>query len=690
MTAGRRVTQWTPISLVLMALAVGWPASPSLHAAGPQSDWDSIQARVLEVLTSGAAGRDEITPPEEEIESPASQPAAAPEHEVGETPAEEEMLVPPDIHVSPDGRVEMHVRNLDLASVLQMLSMQSRRNIVTSKKVTGTVTANLYNVTFAEALTAILASNGAGWRERGNFIYVYSQEELNALEAAERPAITRTFRLHYMRAKDAEAMIKPLLSKDGKIALSAEAEIGLATSKEKAGGDSMTQEDLLVVTDYPDHMEQIARLIAEIDVRPRQVLIEATILRALLNEDNALGIDFNLVHGVDFRSMAAVSNAGTDISLGTVAGAQIDDTTLALNTDFRSQVPKGGFTFGLIKNDIGMFIRALEQVTDTTVLANPKVLALNKQRGEVIIGRRDGYLTTTVTQTAAIQNVEFLETGTRLIFRPFIGDDGYIRMEVHPEDSTGGVTAANLPFEQTTEVTTNILVRDGHTVLIGGLFREVTTSAKGQLPVVGNIPVAGALFRNTRDTTQREEIIILLTVHLIKDDQALCEASKDLVQDVERYRVGMRQGLQWFGRERLAQAHYRWALEHLSKGRLSRALWDLDIAINNNPTFLAAIKLKEDLLCKREWDEDNSAIRNFVERQIAREQGRGTPQFGRPEPALIFPELKGPNGFDETTDSPVPLEPSDSPGQPDVSGHDPVGPPAPARTLNAPANGDLQ
>ena len=167
--------------------------------------------------------------------------------------------------------------------------------------------------------------------------------------------------------------------------------------------------------------------------------------------------------------------------------------------DFNAALPGGGFTFGIIKDQIGVFIRALEAITDTEVLANPKLLALNKQVAQVIIGRRDGYLTTTFTETLAIQTVEFLETGTVLSFRPFIGEDDVVRMEIHPKDSTGGLTQANLPFEQTTEVTTNILVRDGHTILIGGLFREVTTATRGQVPGLGNIPFAGALFRSERD-----------------------------------------------------------------------------------------------------------------------------------------------------------------------------------------------
>lgn len=622
----------------------GPPASRGAAAAGPEEKAPTTQPSTLLAAAPGA--HDELTP-EAAVEESAAQQA---------DPAEEAPIEPPDIHVSPEGRVELHVRNLDLGSVLQMLSMQSRKNIVASKKVTGTVTANLYDVTFAEALTAILESNGAGWRERGNFIHVYSNDELAAMESTTSAPITRLFRLHYVRPADVQLMLTPMLSKEGKITVPPPGTIGLATSKDNAGGDSPSGEDYVIVTDHPEVVERFEQLIADIDVRPKQILVEATILRALLNEDNALGIDFNVVGGVDFTNLDGQSTADTNLTLGQVPSRELNNTTWAGNSDFRGQVPTGGFTFGLIKNNIGMFIRALEQVTDTTVLANPKVLALNKQRGEVIVGRRDGYLTTTVTQTAAVQTVEFLETGTRLIFRPYIGDDGYIRMEVHPEDSTGGVTAANLPFEQTTEVTTNILVRDGHTILIGGLFRELTTSAKGQIPIVGNIPLAGALFRNTRDTTQREEIIILLTVHLIKDDQAMQEASADVIQNVERYRVGMRQGLQWFGRERLAQAHYRWALEHLNKGHMGRALWDLDLAINNNPKFLAAIKLKEDLLCRREWDEENTSIRAFVQRQIQRERGPVEVPFGRPDPTLILPPLQGPNGFDDPPDESLPTE----------------------------------
>jgi type IV pilus assembly protein PilQ len=470
-------------------------------------------------------------------------------------------------------------------------------------------------------------------------------------------------------------MVEPLCSKEGKITVTPESEIGIASNAEEAGGDALAGKDCLLVVDYPQNVEAITKVIAQIDVRPKQVLIEATILRAQLNENNALGIDFNLVGGVDFQALNSTSNGITNINVGNLPQAELQNTSFTGQTDFNTAIPDGGLTFGIIKNSVAVFIRALEQVTDVSVLANPKIPALNKQRGEVIVGRRDGYITTTITETVATQTVEFLETGTQLVFRPFIGNDGYVRMEVHPEDSTGGLTAANLPFEQTTEVTTNIIVRDGHTILLGGLFREVTTAGRDQLPLLGNIPIAGVLFRNTRDSTQREEVIILLTIHIIKDNDSVDLAGAEAEEDIERYRVGMRQGLQWYGRERLAQAHYRWALDHLAKGHMSKAMWDLDLAINNNPKFMAAIKLKEKLLDGHQWDDDSSSVRGFLMDLIMQEQGLISPIFGWPGPPFEYPLLRGPGGFDQGKDAdaqtflaPSPeaeLPPSDNAGKGD-------------------------
>lgn len=571
------------------------------------------------------------------------------------------------VRVGLDDRVTMHVSGLPLSDALRMLSEPSKRNIVLSSNASGTVTASLYNVTFDEALEAMLVSNGLGYRKEGNFIYVHPADELSKLAEAQRKISSRVFKLTYLNAATAKELLAPLLSTTGKIATTPPSTRGLGgeTGPEDTEGDATASSDIIIVTDFEDILDNVAKVIVDLDARPQQVLIESTILRATLNEDNALGIDFTTVGGIDFSQLSSVSPAAQSITTGNIPTPQLNNTNFTVRTDLNGGLPDGGFTFGILKDQIGVFVRALEQITDTDILANPKLLALNKQVGQVIVGRRDGYLTTTITETTAIQTVEFLETGTVLTFRPFIGKDGIVRMEIHPKDSTGGLTDANLPFEQTTEVTTNILVRDGRTILIGGLFREVGTATRGQVPLLGNIPVAGALFRRTRDSTVREEVIILLTVHIIKGD-ADEKASEELAQDVERYRAGARQGVQWFGRERLGQAHYRWATEHLARGDVEKALWDAQLAVNAYPQHIQAIKLKEELVGKRLWEDEASTIRSFIRNRIESEAGGVTPEYGRPGPPFEMPDdIEGPVGTEETDPNAVQSEPNQkTDGQP--------------------------
>jgi len=530
---------------------------------------------------------------------------------------------PGKVAVSESGTVEIHVSETSLSEVLRMLSIQARRNIIASKEVRGTVTADLYGVTIREALDAILKANGCGYREKGNFIYVYTAKELAEIEKSERQAVTEVFRLHYTPAQHVLTVIKPALSNEAQVSVTPPAASGIEAGAKDLGGNSLATEDIIVVRDYPENIERVRKIIRELDRRPQQILVEATIVAARLTEDNALGIDFTLVGGVDFSGVTA---AGATVGQ-MLSGAAINNSTLtekgvvAGNTGFTSALPQKGLRIGVLTNNISIFLQALEEITDTTVLANPKVLTLNKQKGEVLVGREDGYLTTTTTETASVQSVEFLKTGTRLIFRPYIGNDGYIRMEVHPEDSDGKVVNG-LPSKTTTEVTTNIMVKDGHTIIIGGLFREGSVRSRSQVPGLGNVPVVGALFRNQHDATIREEIIILLTPHIVKDDNAFAAASERELREMEKLRAGVRKGMMPWGRERLAECFYNAALEEMARPNANRqvAIFHLDCATNLNPKFLEAIRMKENLTGREISAVDNSSIRSFVKRQILAER----------------------------------------------------------------------
>jgi type IV pilus assembly protein PilQ len=563
--------------------------------------------------------------------SPTTKPAANGEQakDAGPTtaPSVGKSVTASEVAVSKDsGTVEIHVNDANLVEVLRMLSMQSNTNILPSKDVRGTVTANLYDVTIKEALDAILEANGYGYREKGNVIYVMSAKEIADDAKLNRKQATKVFHLYYTPAANAQTMIKPVLSSDGQVAVTTPAQSGIDSTGKDTGGNAHAVEDMMVVTDYPENLERVEKILKDVDKRPQQILVEATILRASLNENNSLGVDFTLLGGVNFNQFPGTEQATSTQALqGTLIdpGSKNAKTGYAGGgTGFTQGLPTGGLRVGFVYNNIAAFIQALEEVTDTTVMANPKILMLNKQKGEVKVARQDPFRgKTTTTETGLTQQeVDFLETGTLLIIRPYIGDDGYIRMEVHPEDSTPlPSTAADLPpTKLTTESTSNIMVKDGHTIVIGGLFRETAQSSKSQVPFFGNIPILGNLLKKQTDTTQREEVIILLTPHIVKDDDAFSRASEAEAKEAEKLRVGTRHGMMPWGRERLAETSYEQAVAELNKPNPDRkkAMWHLNCATNLNPKFVEAIDLKQKISGKEVTTADNSSIRNFVRQQI--------------------------------------------------------------------------
>ena len=614
---------------------------------------------------------------------PTTQPAAKP---VGQSVSASQ------VNVSDAGTVEIHVNDASLVEVLRMLSLQSQKNIIASKDVHGTVTANLYDVTVREALDAILKANGYDYREKGNFIFVYTAKEIADMEKAARAKKTEVFRLFYTPAANAVNMLKPVLSTEGQVAFTTPAVGGIGSTAgtsagvagsaglSDTGGNSHATEDVIVVTDYPENLDAARKVLKEIDRRPVQVLIEATILRATLSDNNSLGIDFTALGGVDFSTLGGIvgaassstgstggstgstgSSGGTGTgSSGTPAGPGGFPNGLGnaynngiLSTSGAGRIDNKGFVagnvggnglqLGLVKDSVAVFINALEGVTDTTVLANPKVLVLNKQVGEVHVGSELGYRTATITETATADTINFLETGTRLVFRPYVGEGGYIRLEVHPEDSSGSVDSSGLPSKAVTQVTSNILVKDGHTIVIGGLFRESTTRSRSQVPFLGSLPGVGLLFRNQSDATVREEDIILLTPHIIKDDDAYSESSEEQAKEMDRIRVGMRRGLMPWGRERLAESWYQNAVNEMNKPHPDRnnALFNLNCAVYLNPKFVEAIDLRSQIQGHDAEATDNSSIRYFVRDQILAERARGaTTMPSEPSAVPITPSSK--------------------------------------------------
>ncbi|MCH7871777.1 MAG: hypothetical protein IID33_08755, partial [Planctomycetes bacterium] len=265
----------------------------------------------------------------------------------------------PALTINAAGLFDLHVRDIELSEILRMLSRRAERNISVSPNVAGQVRIDLYQVTFSEALAALLRPVGYVWYEEGKFIHVCTPEEKAAAQNASRLMETRIYELSYIRADEVLAVIEPLRSEYGKITSTKPSPVnGVALTaaafdsarNNGLGGKSRASPEIVVVRDYPEYLDEIEKVIARLDARPRQVLIEAVILRVRLDESNSLGIDFNALAGVDFRTIGSTSNGGLDLATGQVPRRNFDDGLSALGTDLTGTVPTGGISFGLITN----------------------------------------------------------------------------------------------------------------------------------------------------------------------------------------------------------------------------------------------------------------------------------------------------------------------------------------------------
>ncbi len=532
-------------------------------------------------------------------EQPAApeQPAAV---EQPAAPAQPEMITP-----APSAQSLQTIafkKDMPIADALKMLAQMYQKNIVPSAKVNGNVTVGtLYDVTFEEALQAILGTHK--YDVKGNFIRVYTMEEYKADKTRlDRDTIT----LYYINSEEAGKLAKPLLSEMGQIGITTAA---AKDTKAGDGGNSLAIRDMLVVSDYPENIKAIREMIQKVDVAPPQILIEVTILEATLNETTQFGIDFDSMGGL-------VSTIGDEgISQRGMAGM--------VTPGFQGAPTTSGLNIGILNDKVRVFIRALEEITDTTVLANPKIMALNKQAGSLIIGREDGYQTLTNTNAdGATQQVDFLKSGTILEFRPFIGNDGLIRMELRPEQSTGEVDGKGIPKKVTTEVKSNVMVRDGKTIVLGGLFQEKTSRATSQVPLLGDIPLIGMLFKSIDDRSERTELIVLLTPHIINEPEQADGATR--MQDVERLTSQARQNLSWLSRARLDEIRYANAVKLYNEGNKEAALAELDgyWFWDADRNYLDAIRLKERIIRETQPDQVNQIERIMLGNLEKEESGK--------------------------------------------------------------------
>ncbi|MCX5645062.1 MAG: hypothetical protein NTZ17_10325 [Phycisphaerae bacterium] len=523
-------------------------------------------------------------------------------------------------------------KDMTIKDSLRLLAALCKKNIVPSAGVEGPLAiSRLYNVTFEKALEAVVG-NGFKYEQDGDFVRVYTLEEYKKIKENPERMTYKVITLYYITAEEALKLLQPVMSgaPSAKITATSPAQKSISGSSGSSGGGGLSSSgggndpanhDMIVVFDYPECIERAEAVVRTIDLRPKQVLIEATIMVVTLTEDMQFGVDWNLLSGLPVNvgiggiaSTTNTTNNGVPVSPfrpNIVGGVG----TPAQTTGFAKNPGGTGLTFGFSAGNVQALITALEQITDTTVLANPKILAVNKQEGQLLIGRKLGYEdTATTTQTGGTTaSTAFLETGTRLAFRPYIGDDGYIRMEIYPKDSSGDIQTNGKPLENTTELRTNVVVRDGETVVIGGLFRDSVTTTKAQVPLLGDLPLVGMLFRSKKDTVGREEVIIILTPHII-DELSQAHGDKRL-EDIRLKREAAKDSLSALDTAKQAEDAYARAAKCYLEGDTQKALFNLRIALMLRPTYLEALRLRERIIVETDPEQfkrlDSTAVQEI-------------------------------------------------------------------------------
>jgi type IV pilus assembly protein PilQ len=501
-----------------------------------------------------------------------------------------------DIQGEGDEHLSIHIQDADIREVLELLSAQGNLNILATPGVQGSVSAVLNDVDLETALQSILKAQGLVARREGNVIYVGLAEEFEAIQRSQGGISRRIYRPNYVTAAELNAVIAEFLTPNvGKISVTSPSQVGIESNSSAAGGDAFAGTDAVLVQDFEGVLQQIDRVVQELDQQPAQVHIEAMILSVSVNDSNTIGIDWEFLRqrnqirfGVGQPRIEPLNGGGT-------TNSATGGTTGEYNYE------SGGLAFAFLDSNLGAFVVALEQIGDTNVIATPRLMCLNKQSAEVLIGAELGYVSTTVTDTSATQSVEFLEVGTSLRLRPFIYPDGQIRLEVHPELSTGQVRVEEgftLPDKEVTQVTTAIMVPDGQTAIIAGLMREDLKTTTSQIPFLGSLPGVGFLFRTKQEEVDRREILVLLTPRIVNQRQMCCEGEQGACEFHRRQAV-YADRMNPFAKRNMARRYRRAAQGAWANYNRELALQYVNLSVQFDPENRASIDLREDILAGR-------------------------------------------------------------------------------------------
>ncbi|ENO98496.1 type IV pilus secretin PilQ [Thauera phenylacetica B4P] len=422
-------------------------------------------------------------------------------------------------------KLSLNFQNVDVRSVLQVIADFTDFNIITSDSVQGNLTLRLKDVPWDQALDIILQAKGLDMRKNGNVIWIAPGDELAAREKLQleakaqindlEPLQTESFQINYHKAKEIFDFLKAkdqtMLSKRGSVVVD-------------------ERSNKVFVTDVGSRLQALRRLVQEIDVAPRQVLIEARIVEASKTFARDLGVRLGV--GGAFGRIVGYTEDGAPVRRSTLGGglgatrtmagqvAGVDDANPAgLNLNLPAGASNPGLLSMVLWNNsatrfLNLELSALDADGRGRLISSPRVLTANQVEALIEQGTEIPYEEAT---SSGATSVTFKKAVLSLKVKPQITPDGRLQLTIEVNKDSRGEDTRSGPAIDTKKVKSEVLIENGGTVVIGGIYEENETNSTQQVPLLGDIPVLGHLFKSNSRVSERRELLVFITPRIVSD-----------------------------------------------------------------------------------------------------------------------------------------------------------------------------
>jgi type IV pilus assembly protein PilQ len=461
-------------------------------------------------------------------------------------------------------KLSLNFQNVEVRAVLQVIADFTGLNIITSDTVTGSLTLRLKDIPWDQALDIIMQTKGLDMRKNGNVVLIAPREELalkekQALESRQQisdlePLQTESFQLNYQKARDVKNLLDGVSTSVSATGPGGGVTAGASGSRQRflsGRGSSVFDErtNTLFVQDTASRLEEVRRVIHQIDVPVRQVLIESRIVVASDTFSRQLGVRLGVQTGFTLNNRYAggiggslstqpvvtctgsgstqtctrTTNTQTPFELASGIASAGYSNPEQLNVNLPVASPAGQIALTLINlgsgNLVNLELSALEADTLGKVISRPRVVTADNGKAHIEQGTEIPYIIQGTNNT--VPTVEFKNAVLSLDVTPQITPDNHIIMKVEVRDDTVGqvviVQGSEYPSIDTKNVTTQIMVNNGDTAVIGGIYQETVNNNTTKVPLLGDLPILGYLFKQTSKDIEKTELLIFLTPRVVKE-----------------------------------------------------------------------------------------------------------------------------------------------------------------------------